>query len=919
MQGREILRQFKGGNWADAALIERFVDTASGASAADMQKLLDYLQTTAAKSNPIAFRNRCRAFSALVEQSHEPAMFLPLVQALKTSVAPLRDVIAKLIPSVNNINHHPTLAKLLYVKKDTVRKAAALALAEVGGKNVLQLLSQFVNESGFPGRVEAVEVALRISGHHALPVVEEVLRRGSRGERLHALSILDDERYVTRDLRASLKVMLIPLKDEDPSIAARGILLFSSYANEGQWFHYVAPFLDSSRAQLVTAAVQGLRNYDSPRAIFALERAFRIGPNLVRMTVLETVEHIASDSVLPILIEALSSSTPGVRNRATEVLTNLSLAGVVSVYRAVIWLLRNPEPSVRRMAIEIANRVGDPSGDLWPKLLRFLKDEDWWVRERVADALVEMAGTKLSRHIVPYLKDPSDTVRRFAINILRRLKDPETLGALVRCAQKDEDWWAREQAIETCGEMGDERAIPYLIDLMNKTPELRLACLAALRSLGAKDAADYVARLLTEDVPIDVQLAALRCLEKLNDPTQASAVAQRSDDAHREVRDLARLLLKRWGSDVVDNTMRTIEQTMGRMELLLYGAVEAGADDLLLAADRPPYIKKTGQLSLMSPEPIPGEELESFLHSKLTEEQRASLSALKDVDFSYEVKSQGLRFRANIFRQNTGISAVFRVVSDKVPNADDLGLPKVILELSDLKEGLILVGGPTGSGKSTTLAALLDRINRTSARHIITLEDPIEVVHKHRRSLITQRELGTHSRSYASALRATLREDPDVILVGEARDLETISFAITAAETGHLVFATVHTVSADKSVDRVINAFPAGQQPQVRSMLAGSLRAVICQQLLRRLDRKGRVVAVEVMINTEAVANLIRKSNTFQIPAVITTSRQLGMQSMDLELQRLLYDEIVSAEEAYAKAINKDEFASLIQNKPDKS
>jgi len=237
-------------------------------------------------------------------------------------------------------------------------------------------------------------------------------------------------------------------------------------------------------------------------------------------------------------------------------------------------------------------------------------------------------------------------------------------------------------------------------------------------------------------------------------------------------------------------------------------------------------------------------------------------------------------------------------------------VPKIVETFGNFNNGLVLVGGPTGSGKSSTLAALIDYINRTSGRHIITLEDPIEVVHARKQSLINQREIGTHTKSFGHALRATLRQDPDVILVGEMRDLETIAFAVTAAETGHLVFGTVHTVSADTSIDRLVNTFPPGQQPQVRSMLAETLRAVVCQHLVRKKDG-GRVLAAEVLINTDAVQNMIRKGKTFQLPSVVATSRESGMQSMDLELARLVNEGAVSLEEGYAKANDKRAFETM--------
>jgi twitching motility protein PilT len=234
-----------------------------------------------------------------------------------------------------------------------------------------------------------------------------------------------------------------------------------------------------------------------------------------------------------------------------------------------------------------------------------------------------------------------------------------------------------------------------------------------------------------------------------------------------------------------------------------------------------------------------------------------------------------------------------------------------VKRLADLQNGLVLVGGPTGSGKSTTLAALIDLVNGTSSRHVVSLEDPIEVVHPRRKGLVNQREVGTHTGSFQAALRSTLRQDPDVILVGELRDLPTISFAVSAAETGHLVFGTIHTVSAAGTMDRLINVFPAGQHDEVRGLLAGSLRAVVCQYLIPRADNKGRCLAVEVLLNNDAVANLIRKGKTFQIPSVIATSKDQGMQLMDAELQRLAKEGQITAGEAFSRAVNKKDFETL--------
>jgi twitching motility protein PilT len=286
-----------------------------------------------------------------------------------------------------------------------------------------------------------------------------------------------------------------------------------------------------------------------------------------------------------------------------------------------------------------------------------------------------------------------------------------------------------------------------------------------------------------------------------------------------------------------------------------------------------------------------------------------------DVDFAYEIPGLA-RYRANFFMQKYGIGAVFREIPDTILTVEELGLPKVIKRLASLPRGLVLVTGPTGSGKSTTLAAIIHEANQTRREHILTIEDPIEFVHKSDKAIVNHREVGVHTNSFTAALRGALREDPDIILVGEMRDLETISLAIEASATGHLVFGTLHTSSAAKTVDRIIEVFPVNQQQQIRNTLADGIRAVVAQTLFKRRDVKGRVASTEIMIGTPAVRNLIREAKTFQIPSMIQTGAKYGMQTMDDSIMELLKKKIITADDAYAKAEEKAKFLPLMRNPP---
>ncbi|MCZ7622723.1 MAG: type IV pilus twitching motility protein PilT [Candidatus Kuenenia sp.] len=333
---------------------------------------------------------------------------------------------------------------------------------------------------------------------------------------------------------------------------------------------------------------------------------------------------------------------------------------------------------------------------------------------------------------------------------------------------------------------------------------------------------------------------------------------------------------------------------MDIMELLAFATKES-ASDVHISSGEPPMIRIHGDMRKIDMPPLMREDVHTVLYNILNDQQRKAYEEHYELDFAIAITGVG-RFRVNAFLQNRGESIVFRTIPEKIPLLEQLNMPPIVAELTKKEKGLILLTGPTGSGKSTTLAAMLDLINREYKCHILTVEDPIEFVHKSKNSLVNQRELGSNTHSFANALRSALREDPDVILVGEMRDLETISLALTAAETGHLVLATLHTSSAPKTVDRIIDVFPAEQQQQIRTMLSESLQAVIAQQLIKRKEGVGRIAALEIMIGTPAVRNLIRENKIAQIPSALQTGRQHGMQTMDQALLDLCRNGLVSKE-----------------------
>ncbi len=342
---------------------------------------------------------------------------------------------------------------------------------------------------------------------------------------------------------------------------------------------------------------------------------------------------------------------------------------------------------------------------------------------------------------------------------------------------------------------------------------------------------------------------------------------------------------------------------------------EQGASDLHLMSGQQPVLRIHGDLERVKYQELDNDDLKVMLYEIAAEYHVKTFEETGDVDFAYEIPGLA-RYRANYFQQRNGIGAVFREIPDTILTVEELGLPSVIKRLATLPRGLVLVTGPTGSGKSTTLAAIIHEANKTRKDHIITIEDPIEFVHKSDRAIINHREVGVHTKSFSAALRGALREDPDIILVGEMRDLETISLAIEASATGHLVFATLHTSSAAKTVDRIIEVFPSSQQQQIRNTLADGIRAVISQTLFKRKDVKGRVAATEIMIATPAIRNLIREGKTFQIPSMLQTGAKYGMQTLDDSIMKLLNKKIISPTDGYAKAEEKSKFLPFLKNGP---
>jgi twitching motility protein PilT len=709
-------------------------------------------------------------------------------------------------------------------------------------------------------------------------------------------------------------------------------------------------FLTHPDPVVVHAGLDYLRRTPNERALPWIARALASAQSpAVRRKAFAIVEATASPRIAPIALQALDDDDEDVRYRAVQLLARfpheshiapllqhcrndshriqdaaIAALGPLLAKTQTRWdddilpLLSDMNPKVRQLASRIiATQNPDRIAEAF---LRTFKNHYGPVRDRAVEALREL-GTGFIRAFLAKDGSSDPAEAGLAASIAMTIRSPEVVPHCVRFLSGD-DWWLRDRAALALAEIRDETALPHLLKML-QDPESSLSAAGALGVWGSPKALPGLLEAYKQaKTQKDLRLEILDAFAKIDDP-RVSALLQNivQVDPDPLVRDkAARLGSERTG------TAAAVQASLGprvfapvdfaatgkpTLHDLLRHARAVGASDLHLATGTAPQMRLHGRLGPLPLPPSGPEQVEAWIAPVLSDGRGEVLEARRQIDFCHKDSDLG-RFRTNVFFQRNGLSAVFRLVPYEIPNLADIGLPESVWDITTYSQGLVLVTGSAGCGKTTTLAALVDRINETQRGHIITVEDPIEYVHANKESLVNQREIPSHSHSFAKALRQSLREDPDVILVGEMRDLETISLAITASETGHLVLATLHTTTAASTVDRIINAFPPDQQGQIRMMVSDSLKAVISQTLLPRRDGTGRVAAYEILRNTPAVAGLVRDAKTFQIPTAIQTGAAAGMIMLDGALLELVQNGTIEPRVAYDRALRKDAFEPFL-------
>ena len=638
----------------------------------------------------------------------------------------------------------------------------------------------------------------------------------------------------------------------------------------------------------------------------------------VREKAIEVLATKAPQTSMSLLAEQLPHVGYSTQQIIVDALTRVASSGGPAVVDKLLSLMASGEASTRTAVMKILVGMGKP-GEIITRFLEFSKSLAPFIRGRALDSLREF-GNELLEPVIQLLASPDEEIRAAAISVAAAFHDPRIVPATITLL-RDPDWWIRIAAVDTLGGLKDPRAVEPLITLL-ADPDVKWSAVEALGRIGDPRALQALGQMLADPAP-DVRIEVMQALRNFNHPQVPMALTKiATNDPDRTVRtravDILDEIAARGQSSNVDvAAVRTAalaaRATAGepRLHTLLIATRNQGASDFHLSVGQPPIVRLAADLLRANGEPFTPADTESMLREILTPHQWETLEKYQQIDFCYFIPQAG-RYRGNVFIDHKGFNGVFRVIPEKPPTISDLGLPPHLAEIADYHQGLVLICGPSGSGKSTTLAALVNLFNETRSDHVLTMEDPVEFVHPFKNCLVNQREVGTHTGSFARALRAALREDPDVIVIGELRDNESISLALTAAETGHIVLGTLNSTSAAKAIDRILSSFPIDEQPQIRASLSESLKYAIAQRLLPAKEGRKQVAAFEILKGTSNIANMIRDEKTYQIYSAMQIGRSQGMQTFDEALRDLVKRDQITPETAYMAAQKKEDFEPLV-------
>jgi twitching motility protein PilT len=638
----------------------------------------------------------------------------------------------------------------------------------------------------------------------------------------------------------------------------------------------------------------------------------------IREKALEVLAARAPQAAVDVLVREMPRASYGTQQIIVDGLTGVASRVGLPFAERLLPLVASGDAGTRTAVLKILLAIGDPAGVI-RRYIGFAKSLAGFVRDRALDSL-RAFGDQLVEPVIELLQDPDADTRAGAVAVATAFDDnrivPATIGLL-----KDADWWLRISAADALGRLRDPRAVEPLVAVL-ADPDVKWAAVEALGRIADLRALPAMGKMLADPAP-DVRIEVMQALRNFKHPQVRQAIMQMAqNDPERAVRARALDILdeialtdhaSQTQIDVIRKKALAASGSQGepRLNTLLIATRNQGASDLHLSVGQPPIVRMAADLLRAQGEGFTAAQTEAMLKEVLSEAQWNTLQAHHQIDFCYYIPQAG-RYRANVFHDHQGYNAVFRVIAEKPPTILEIGLPAHLAEISDFHQGLVLICGPSGSGKSTTLAALVNLFNETRTDHVLTMEDPVEFVHPFKSCLINQREVGSHTESFGRALRAALREDPDVIVIGELRDNESITLALTAAETGHIVLGTLNSTGAGKAIDRILSSFPADEQPQIRASLSESLKYVIAQRLLPSKEPRKQVAVFEILKGTTNIANMIRDEKTYQIYSAMQIGRSQGMQTFDEALRDLVKRDQITPETAYMAAQKKEDFESFV-------
>lgn len=794
-----------------------------------------------------------------------------ILQKLKThqwaSAAELEEMLAKL----GEMELAMDEIVWMFLDSDRLRQFALTAIVKINDPEKINKIVLFSKGKPEKPRMFLLQIVAQLCGASLVKLLR--VYAGQKDEYFRSVAL---DLIPRADQAQALPIGSALLRDEVPAIRSRALTYLVATGN--------------------------------PQALWSCAALFHDPEEDIRIKAIQAFATHRDERLVPILMKMVRTEGPRVQEVATPALVNQIQGNQEKYEDDILQLLSDSSDIVRRIPAQFLAK-SDPVKAMRKFLLLF-RDSFGWVKERAIRSIKE-SSDKFVEGIVALMDDPDPTIRSLAESIGITLVDPRVVPALIRLLNSD-DWWYRYCAAETLAKIKDPRAFPPLVEML-KSEENRLFAIEALGIMKEPKALEYIPKYIgvaTYEEKLEIVEAFRRIghpgampylkllAEKANDYIRAKAAAALEEITGSVVKAEA---FKEEKMEVVD--LKAVASP--QIHHFLRNAMALGASDFHVAVGNRPTMRIHGELVPMDYPPLSAVDSQRMIVDILGERHLNELATKKNVDFCYKVDQLG-RFRTNVFVQRHGMDAAFRIIATKVPTWDQVGLPVGLKDLIHHHQGMILVTGPSGCGKTTSLAAFVDLINETKSTHIITIEDPIEYVHTNKTAQISQREVGSHTKSFFTALRAALREDPDVILVGEMRDLETIRMAINSAETGHLVLSTLHTTNAASSIDRIVSSFPPDEQSQIRTMVSESLKAIISQVLLPVPEKNKLVPAFEVLIVNQAVGTLIREGKSFQIPSVQQTNAGLGMCLLDQSLVKLAQEKRVDPEAAFARAYKKE-------------